>query len=197
MPKTLFQTIDDPMRVFSYIRKYSEATGITKMRLETLDKLIHQVRHNLFSSREIPAWAKLRWNDWFIRMGAMALFLLADEQLDAEEFCSFLLKKHMTYGVEPLHRWGEMGIVIRMDSKVGRLHSLETEIGGLYAQEIQESRSDTLRDILGYSILGYLYHEERMNAPKTQEPKLVTAGGSSDPVVQPESDDCQGHCACN
>lgn len=94
------------------------------------------------------------WEIWFLRMGFIALNILQDYKFDKLSFAKFLLNKHKMYTAKPLLRWDEIGILIRLDSKISRLDSLTKEpsnfgFGG-------EPPEDTLKDILGYCILGYL-----------------------------------------
>jgi hypothetical protein len=104
----------------------------------------------------------------FMRSGQCARALLEVEHktpLDEVAFCSFLLTKHERYGATPLTKWGPLGIVIRIDSKLERYLNMRSnppmlEDQGpniqLAREEHDESMEDTLRDILGYCILGYI-----------------------------------------
>jgi hypothetical protein len=69
-----------------------------------------------------------------------------------EAYGQFLLGKSNAYGDQPIRRWGAMGVIIRIDSKVLRYINL---IGNPDTPQGDEPTADTLRDIVGYAVLGY------------------------------------------
>jgi len=100
---------------------------------------------------------KIPWGTWFLRTGAIILSLIEVwAKFDELVFANFLLVKHFRYKADPLLRWEELGILIRMDSKLARLinivkdESPETE---------DEPPKETAEDILGYCVLGYLLNK--------------------------------------
>jgi len=107
------------------------------------------------SSQDI---ANINWEVWFLRTGAIILSLI-EEWIDFEEliFAKFLLGKHLRYKVGPLLRWKELGILIRLDSKLARLTNIIEDISLMTKDEPPEK---TAEDILGYCILGYLLNRE-------------------------------------
>lgn len=102
--------------------------------------------------------ASINWRTWFLRTGAIILSLI-EEWTKFEElaFAKFLLGKHLRYKAGPLFRWKELGILIRLDSKLARLINI-TEDKGLGTED--EPAEKTAEDILGYCILGYLLNKE-------------------------------------
>ena len=101
---------------------------------------------------------KIPWGTWFLRTGAIILSLI-EEWTDFKEtvFANFLLVKHFRYRADPLLRWEELGILIRMDSKLARLINI-TKDASLATED--EPPEKTAEDILGYCILGYLLNKE-------------------------------------
>jgi hypothetical protein len=87
---------------------------------------------------------------FFVEVGGLCLsILLEDYSFEPEEFAEFLLSKHKMYGPGPFEHWGYVIIGVRLDSKICRLRNiLESEDHG------DEPPIDTLKDIIGYCILG-------------------------------------------
>lgn len=94
----------------------------------------------------------------FARIGAAALSIIYKLEVDWEprEFCKLLLEKHKRYGAHPLRVWGPMGVVIRIHSKYERFENIREDPSGML---LDEGTLDTVHDILGYSVLGYLTSE--------------------------------------
>lgn len=92
------------------------------------------------------------WRTTFITLGSFALQQL-DSLIEFEpaKFAEFLLAKHKLYGAEPFEDWREVGILMRLGSKVSRLLNLYEDLG---VDNNGESALDTLKDVLGYCILG-------------------------------------------
>ena len=74
-----------------------------------------------------------------------------DREVDEilNELRDMLLRKHSDYGEENLKVHGLYGILVRMDDKMARLSNL---IGKEHDPKVDESISDTFRDIAGYSV---------------------------------------------
>jgi hypothetical protein len=97
-----------------------------------------------------------KWGEFLNNVGARTLFLLErihEEPCDTEEwkelFIGLLWRKHKRYGHVPLVRWGNLGIVIRIDSKIQRyINMMKNDL-----DPDGESEVDTLKDIIGYNIL--------------------------------------------
>lgn len=71
--------------------------------------------------------------------------------VDDDEMAALLQHKSNAYGDSPIESWGELGVIIRIDSKRLRYENLMNN----NAVENDESKRDTMLDILGYAILGY------------------------------------------
>lgn len=101
---------------------------------------------------------KMPWGTWFLRTGAIILSLIEEwTKFDELVFANFLLVKHFRYKADPLLRWEEFGILIRMDSKLARLINVMEDTGLATEDEPPEK---TAEDILGYCVLGYLLNKE-------------------------------------
>lgn len=100
--------------------------------------------------------------DWlykFSRIGAIALVMMG-ENFNRDNFAQLLVTKAAAYGPKPIFRWGEIGVVIRLDSKVDRLDNLINQSPDRQSElttQLNESILDTMHDILGYAICGYRY----------------------------------------
>ena len=74
-----------------------------------------------------------------------------------KEFTELLVRKHQKYGAHPLRVWGPLGIIIRIHSKFERYQNIKDDPNALL---LDEGAIDTIQDILGYCILGYLMCKE-------------------------------------
>jgi hypothetical protein len=91
----------------------------------------------------------------FLSLGAAALGLVYHySDMDIDKFADFLVDKHKKYGSEPIFESDTIGIVLRILSKINRFKNL-IEHNDL--QFITYDTEDTLKDILGYCILGYYF----------------------------------------
>lgn len=122
--------------------------GITK-----LQEMIRMTRKSIIDNS-----FQKDWKEEFIIFGAIALYELQESAMvvvDDDyifEFATFLLGKHKMYGAEPFDDWKEVGVIMRLGSKVSRLlNILENGESNL---QTDEPALDTLKDILGYCILG-------------------------------------------
>lgn len=103
------------------------------------------------------------WKELFLVIGNKIVGELGVSVADNDRvmvFVDLLLEKHKMYGAGPITRWGELGVLIRIDSKYQRVLNLRQPIAYTKTSEIlerEESFNDTLWDILGYCILGYLF----------------------------------------
>jgi len=101
---------------------------------------------------------KIPWGTWFLMTGAIILSLIEGwTKFNELVFANFLLVKHFRYKADPLLRWEELGILIRMDSKLARLTNIIEDTSLATEDEPPEK---TAEDILGYCILGYLLNKE-------------------------------------
>ena len=108
----------------------------------TLDRAAYAITENKINPDTPP------WLDDYALIGA-APELLQDRPYHNESFAAMLLDKHQRYGDGPMTRWGHAGLIIRIDSKWERYKNLKA--GG--------DTEDTLKDILGYCVLGFAYQE--------------------------------------
>jgi len=116
----------------------------------TLEKITDSLRIRVLAKKEID------WRTFFLQLGAIVLEILEAFPFDRLHFSKFLVGKHHAYGDKPLMPWKELGILIRVHSKVGRLANISSNTG---VDIGDETMMDTIRDLLGYSILGFLLHE--------------------------------------
>jgi hypothetical protein len=160
----LIESSDDVVRVLAVFEEAAHKT-ILRRDISYVVKTIEEVR-NEFNNQHLGAVVR-DWQMAFGRMGGDALaemdrkgICLVDHYQHAavDEFARFLVKKNNAYGDMPIRRWGELGTIIRIDSKVQRYIHLEQNPG---VDNLGESRADTIRDIVGYCVLGYKLAIER------------------------------------
>lgn len=140
----LIETADDVIGAMTEIRAYPGkiAFGEAMGTVETV--------RNAFMS---AGMASFNYRLMFLKIGKFADDWLEDTiaTRNTPAFCELLLKKNRAYGDLPIRRWGPLGIIIRLDSKLTRMHTLlrQPEV-----DPIGEATHDTATDILGYSVLG-------------------------------------------
>jgi hypothetical protein len=93
----------------------------------------------------------------YLGICALRLIKATDSEFDDQSFCALLLGKHKKYGAHPLRVWGELGVIIRIHSKFERYQNIKDDPS---QSVVDEGAIDTLRDILGYCVLGFLMSEE-------------------------------------
>lgn len=107
---------------------------------------------------------KFKDHDIWVSLGSGTCELLGwKKQPNPKEFTDFyqlLVDKHKLYGAEPLVRWGSIGIMIRIDSKLHRYTNLILD--HYPSNPNDESIQDTLLDILGYCVLGYIMTNKKV-----------------------------------
>lgn len=83
--------------------------------------------------------------------------IVNEEAIDRvfEKVKKILLKKNHDYG-DAWQRHGAVGVMVRLSDKSLRLESLSSK----EALVLDENISDTLFDIIGYSVLGLLWYGE-------------------------------------
>lgn len=120
-----------------------------------IHRAVGGIMGELDAVREAPL-CYTKWGEFLNNIGARALFLLEKvhgEDCESEEwkmsFIDLLWEKHKRYGYAPLVRWGNLGIAIRIDSKVQRYFNMM----GNCLDPNGETEIDTLKDIVGYTIL--------------------------------------------
>lgn len=93
-----------------------------------------------------------------VRRELMNIAILAQDQLDSfdeGEFVETLVSKHRLYGSKPLVKYGMMGVLIKLDTKVERLVKLLGPES--LTNDTSESAKDTLTDLVGYCVLGLIF----------------------------------------
>jgi hypothetical protein len=160
MPKLIENPADvvDALELFDRLKAQPQCRnrGITDVVLTLNDLRTKFTQHHLDPMLQ-------DWEMTFARMGADTLnemdkqnWALASAMPGKDEafqaFAEFLIGKNTAYGDTPIRRWGELGTCIRIDSKVQRYTHL--------TEHPEDNRSnepilDTIRDVVGYCVLGY------------------------------------------
>lgn len=108
------------------------------------------------------------WQPFFEEVLSIAHDILG-KTFDVGAFSRLVYYKHRRYSAAPLLEFYELGLLIRLGSKIARLTNMvgpaesnDPELG----QSKEESIEDTLVDIIGYCVLGIrlieiLPHQER------------------------------------
>jgi len=147
MEALLMQEPCDVFRVIQQIEKAKVEKHKSQSWLEMLQSIINVARLRVLANEVVD------WETLFLQAGFVTSEILTDHRFNRMTFAKFLLKKHKAYGVKPLEVWKELGILVRLTSKVGRIENIK----GDDAIDLgDESMQDTLKDSLGYCILGYL-----------------------------------------
>jgi hypothetical protein len=146
--KPIIQTADDVKAVvllFSALPRFDDPLEYISARLIAINKAVIAGDTPSITSSD------------FGLIGCSVIQLLSKyEEFSRETWDSFarlLLDKHQRYGAHPLRVWGALGIIIRIHSKFERFQNLKENPEMLL---LDEGLLDTLRDILGYTILGYI-----------------------------------------
>lgn len=154
--------IEDRQELYEYLELVKINCRINKIDskhfINMIEGYIIEARTTAMSTRN-PSDSEIdhlipHWKSWFATVGALALTHI-DEFVD-REFVELMIRKNNHYGDGPLVAWGILGFVVRLDSKVCRLVNLMRK----KEECIEEPIRDTLIDILGYSILGYMFIEK-------------------------------------
>lgn len=143
--------INRPEQVYTMLDAFRVVDVDTEDRLKRIQGILTDARENCIRSGSVC----VPWLHVFSSVGSICLSLLGDYMNDVA-FAKLLLDKHQRYGAEPLLEWMELGLLIRITSKVARVSNLMKNPN---MPEGDESLNDTLRDIVGYCILG-LYLKE-------------------------------------
>lgn len=149
----LIEKVDDVLSVLVDMEKELKVVGNDYSRnvwIKVIDTTIQEYRQKILHQDAI---GQQMWRNFFIGIGGFAKdILLNDYYFNPEEFANFLLQKHQMYGILPLEHWKQVGIVTKLDSKICRLINI-------FNNHIEdcgdESVTDTLKDIIGYCVLGY------------------------------------------
>jgi len=137
----------DVFKVIQQIEKQDVKKHKSQTWLDVLQSILNVARLRILDNEPV------KWEALFLQAGAVVTEILTDHRFNRMNFAKFLLQKHKAYGMEPLVAWRELGILVRLTSKVGRIHTIK----GDEAIDLgDESMQDTLKDSLGYCILGFL-----------------------------------------
>jgi len=148
--------IENPTDVLDALYRIIKKRKIAKGDLiASLQKAISTARLQVLLDEK----GNINWKQWFINTGSFVYNILMDYKFDEISFAKFLLHKHRLYGLEPLLGWQEIGILMRLDSKVARLTNITNNKLGIDLGD--ETVEDTLKDALGYCILGMLLCEKK------------------------------------
>jgi hypothetical protein len=79
----------------------------------------------------------------------------------ADDIVATLIRKRSGYGSENLTKRGSLGIIIRMEDKMTRIEHMESQ--GTIEADDSEGILDAWLDLIGYSILGYIATQDRLN----------------------------------
>ena len=96
-------------------------------------------------------WASLSANAFCIAKTFDSTYLLT-----ASEILNTVIKKQRDYGHKNISKFGITGLVIRVHDKVARVENLMQKENQANAV-IGETMLDTLMDIIGYSIIAYMW----------------------------------------
>jgi len=145
----LIKTPDDVLQVMEQIEKQKDIKSRGNNLME-LEYVVNDARRKILETKE-----KIDWKLWFLGTGFIVFNILReDHKFNKLDFAKFLLGKHKLYGLKPLLVWEELGILIRLQSKVDRLINITNNV--LRVDLGNEAVEDTLKDILGYCVLGHL-----------------------------------------
>lgn len=138
--KDVLEAISDMKERFPTLRSKDSLLLIEK----EVDAIRFKLNNNL----------KVVWAFHFSRLGSRMMNLIIG--FDQDELATLLIQKHTKYGPSALTKWGEMGILIRIDSKLQRAKNLALMVVADMPNETDESFADTMNDIVGYCVLGYV-----------------------------------------
>ena len=116
-----------------------------------LDSLCNSGRICLFETNETPV--SLLWTE--IAIQAIQELRLKNEW-DSGEMSTLLARKQHDYGHKNITKFGMQGVLVRLSDKVERLINLKTH----KSEAKNESLLDTLRDIVGYSVVALMLNDE-------------------------------------
>lgn len=98
--------------------------------------------------------------------GVHAMLMLGEHEVfSIEEMTHLLVKKQHDYGHKNIELFGLIGLAVRLCDKIARQQNL---VGRNYGAE-NESYVDTLRDIVGYSVLCYMWNKDSFSNELEQD----------------------------
>jgi len=144
--------IETPADVLQVIEEFEKQTFIKPQGqdlIALLETIIDSTRKIVLANKK-----QIDWPTWFLRTGFVVYSILVNYKFNKLDFAKFLIGKHKLYGANALLVWKELGILIRLNSKVARLKHITSSTPETINLN-DESVEDTLKDSLGYCILGY------------------------------------------
>jgi hypothetical protein len=156
-PRIIPKTWDDAIGIIAGKIDYKRALGVQHPMIGDYELQIPVIRmaYDNFAGQyygaEPPEHVAA---DWFTAMGIIALDTAGTfgyEMETAESLLPLLRSKMDDYGYENIARFGLDGILVRMHDKIARLENLVGKKGPR-----NESVADTLADLIGYSMIGWL-----------------------------------------
>ena len=110
-------------------------------------------------------------SNWFTAMGIMTIDAALAKGLEiesADSLLPLLRSKMEDYGYENIQRFGLDGILVRMHDKIARLQNLlgKSEVNN-------ESVEDNYKDLLGYSIIGWIFMNDLWRLPLKEHADLL------------------------
>lgn len=152
----LIEKPQDVIEVLNFVQNFEVNTGGREL-INVLEGQIDTTRIEVLA-KGVNA---INWENQFLSIGNTSWKLLTSMAplgkyatiFDRLGFAKFLLSKHVRYRLKPLLVWGELGVLIRLQSKVGRLVNITSNIN---LESKEEPPEKTVEDILGYCVLGYL-----------------------------------------
>ncbi len=141
----------DVLVVLEQIKKQKLYKPLSENLVKSLSDFIDTARKTVLESYN---YTMLNWPNCFLQTGRIVYSILSEHGFDDLPFARFLMGKHKKYGAKPLLVWRELGILVRLQSKVGRLVNITSE--GEKFDLKDETVEDTLKDMLGYCVLGCL-----------------------------------------
>ena len=130
----------------------SLATEPKEIQIEKLQRLITSGRICLFEQDELPV--SLLWTEIAIQA---VQDLRRSSDWDSGEMATLLASKQHDYGHGNITAFGMKGVLVRLSDKIERYINLKSK------KAQNESKTDTLRDIVGYCVIALMLNDETFN----------------------------------
>lgn len=130
----------------------SLATEPKEIQIEKLQRLITSGRICLFEQDDLPV--SLLWTEIAIQA---IQDLRRTNDWDSGEMATLLASKQHDYGHGNITAFGMKGVLVRLSDKIERYINLKSK------KAQNESKTDTLRDIVGYCVIALMLNDETFN----------------------------------
>ena len=130
----------------------SLATEPKEIQIEKLQRLITSGRICLFEQDELPV--SLLWTEIAIQA---VQDLRRSSDWDSGKMATLLASKQHDYGHGNITAFGMKGVLVRLSDKIERYINLKSK------KAQNESKTDTLRDIVGYCVIALMLNDETFN----------------------------------